>query len=276
MKSFIPWTHLLLCSHPKRRTNMPPLFSSATQTLSSSSSRPTTSSSSWTLRPACLEDADALKSLLERCYGSLLVDFHTHEVLEKALPLICQPSTELMTCGTWYVVSHPTDPLRIVGCGGWTLRKPGKPTNPYESNLSSSSSSSLSQSDTPFESSDNSYANHPAATASTSDATTTTDTPMIHANLRHFATDPEWLRRGIARAIWDRCQADVGYPETADHVTWHVYSSLAAPDFYASLGFQLVTPVELPLSDDCIMPCLIMIKEPLSSEKQGDSKDVNE
>ena len=54
---------------------------------------------------------------------------------------------------------------------------------------------------------------------------------------RHFATDPEHLRRGVGRSIWD---ASVAQAKAQGVSRMIVYSSLPAESFYASLGFRPV------------------------------------
>src|ERR1043165_1946892 len=53
-------------------------------------------------------------------------------------------------------------------------------------------------------------------------------------HIRHFATHPEWVRRGIGRAIYRRCEADA---RKAGITRFECYSSLNAELFYSALGF---------------------------------------
>ncbi|PWC51120.1 GNAT family N-acetyltransferase [Azospirillum sp. TSA6c] len=54
------------------------------------------------------------------------------------------------------------------------------------------------------------------------------------AHVRHFATHPGWLRRGVGRALLDRCFADAA---DAGASRMLCYASLVAEEFYASAGF---------------------------------------
>nr|WP_282189329.1 GNAT family N-acetyltransferase [Azospirillum endophyticum] len=54
------------------------------------------------------------------------------------------------------------------------------------------------------------------------------------AHVRHFATHPGWLRRGVGRALLDRCFADAA---AAGARRMLCYASLVAEEFYASAGF---------------------------------------
>ncbi|WP_377808195.1 GNAT family N-acetyltransferase [Azospirillum sp. A29] len=54
------------------------------------------------------------------------------------------------------------------------------------------------------------------------------------AHVRHFATHPDRLRRGVGRALLDRCFADAA---AAGALRMLCYASLVAEEFYASAGF---------------------------------------
>lgn len=65
------------------------------------------------------------------------------------------------------------------------------------------------------------------------------------AHVRHFATHPDWLRRGVGRALLDRCVADAA---AAGASRMLCYASLVAEEFYASAGFVATgrTSMEFP------------------------------
>ena len=66
------------------------------------------------------------------------------------------------------------------------------------------------------------------------------------AHLRHFATSPRAARRGVGRALVDRCFED-GSAAGIDR--WECYSTLMAEPFYASLGFIAIERFDVPMSD---------------------------
>lgn len=57
------------------------------------------------------------------------------------------------------------------------------------------------------------------------------------AHVRHFATHPGWLRRGVGRALLDRCFADAAASGASRMLC---YASLVAEEFYASAGFVAI------------------------------------
>ena len=79
----------------------------------------------WKVRPATLNDRDAVNKLLLDSYEHLLAANYEPDFLKVALPLITKGSEELLTCGTWYVTEDPEDGS-LTGCGGWTFRQPAR------------------------------------------------------------------------------------------------------------------------------------------------------
>ena len=76
-------------------------------------------------RPA---DAAAVGALLRAAYSALLAGAYDAALLERALPWMAEPNPKLLRCGTWYVTERAESPWRLVGCGGWTLARPGDGT----------------------------------------------------------------------------------------------------------------------------------------------------
>ncbi len=77
----------------------------------------------FVLRPAGLDDVDALDELLSASYGKLLKGWYTEDLLAKALPLMTRSNARLLASGTYYVAVHRDG--RLIGCGGWTFERPG-------------------------------------------------------------------------------------------------------------------------------------------------------
>lgn len=63
-------------------------------------------------------------------------------------------------------------------------------------------------------------------------------------HIRHFAVHPDWLRRGIGRAIYRLCESSAS---AAGVRALECYSSLNAERFYEALGFVRIRemPIEL-------------------------------
>lgn len=82
----------------------------------------------------------------------------------------------------------------------------------------------------------------------------TTESEEGVAHIRHFATHPAHLRKGIARAVLERCIADAA---SADALRVKSQSTLPAEAFYASAGFvrqglrdaEVAPGIHLPVVD---------------------------
>jgi N-acetylglutamate synthase-like GNAT family acetyltransferase len=74
-------------------------------------------------------------------------------------------------------------------------------------------------------------------------------------HLRHFGTHPAWIKRGIGKAIFQRCVVSGG---TAGITTFEVYSSLNAEPFYQALGFRPLRHLSLELSPGIVLPTILM------------------
>jgi len=75
------------------------------------------------------------------------------------------------------------------------------------------------------------------------------------AHIRHFATHPDWTRRGIGRALYARC-ADAARRQGA--TCFECYASLNSQRFYAALGFAACRRVEVPLAPELAFPAVLM------------------
>ena len=74
------------------------------------------------------------------------------------------------------------------------------------------------------------------------------------AHIRHFATHPEWIGRGIERALYARCEQDA---RAAGIRRFECNASLNGEGFYAALGFAPVRPIELPMGSVAV-PAILM------------------
>ena len=67
------------------------------------------------------------------------------------------------------------------------------------------------------------------------------------AHIRHVATHPDWLRRGIGRALLARCFHEAA---AAGIGRLECLSTLVAVDFYLAAGFHVVGPMAMKLRGD--------------------------
>ncbi len=75
------------------------------------------------------------------------------------------------------------------------------------------------------------------------------------AHIRHFATHPAHMRKGVARALLDRCLAEA---EAAGIRLMKSQSTLPAEAFYAAAGFRRVRVVEVETAPGVMLPTVEM------------------
>jgi len=78
-------------------------------------------------------------------------------------------------------------------------------------------------------------------------------------HIRHFATDPAWNGRGVAKAILVQCFLDA---ESQAVFTMEAYATLAAMGFYRALGFSALETIEVSLAPGVVLPSIRMIRRP--------------
>jgi GNAT superfamily N-acetyltransferase len=75
------------------------------------------------------------------------------------------------------------------------------------------------------------------------------------AHIRHFATHPDWARRGVGRTLYDTCEQAA---RRAGARRFECYASLNAEGFYGALGFSVLRRTELPVGPAQQFPALLM------------------
>jgi GNAT superfamily N-acetyltransferase len=160
------------------------------------------------IRIATVADDREVSALLDASYSTLLRGHYKNESLVVALPLMTKANPHLLASGTYYVAKTADE--ECVGCGGWTLERPGDGEIQYGV-----------------------------------------------AHIRHFATHPRWLRKGIARALLSRCIRDA---EERSIRTLECYSTLNASHFYGSAGFKRIRTFEMPLTQETKFPAIHMTR----------------
>ena len=160
------------------------------------------------LRLATLEDQDLLRDLIARSAHSLSQDDYTPEQVDGALRGAFGVDTQLIRDGTYFVAEIDG---RIVGCGGWSRRR------------------TLFGGDA-----------HRQRDAGELD-------PRVDAaRIRAFFVDPACARRGIGKAILQRCEAEarkLGFSRC------QMMATLPGLKLYRALGYIPGTPIQHPLGD---------------------------
>lgn len=77
------------------------------------------------------------------------------------------------------------------------------------------------------------------------------------AHIRHFATHPDWVGRGIGRAIYAVCQEKA---RSAGVRQFECYATLNAEGFYAALGFAKLKPVDVAVGPGLVLSSILMTR----------------
>jgi len=75
------------------------------------------------------------------------------------------------------------------------------------------------------------------------------------AHIRHFAVHPAFLRRGVGRLLYERCEADA---RAAGFAALEAWASLNGEPFYAALGFRSLGRIESPMPGGVRLPAVRM------------------
>jgi GNAT superfamily N-acetyltransferase len=165
--------------------------------------------SDYDVRIARPEDAAAVDKLLQVSYPELMASSYDSKSLAPALKLMTRANASLLGSGTYYMAELSTG--LVVGCGGWTLERPG----------------------------------------------TGTVEPHV-GHIRHFATHPDWTRRGVGRAIYRQCE---NAARSAGVMAFECYSSLNAKSFYSALGFESVREIDVDLQASVVVRGVLMRRQ---------------
>ena len=162
--------------------------------------------SDFSLRKATLDDRPALEELIAESARGLSRPYYTDAQVDAAIGSAFGVDSELIIDGTYFVAESEGE---IVGCGGWSRR------------------ATLFGSD--------------AQPGRRSDLLDPSRDP---ARIRAFFVHPAMARRGIGRAILERCEAEA---KANGFRTAELLATLPGHEFYRMLGYEGDERTEYPL-----------------------------
>ena len=162
------------------------------------------------IRAATPADAPAIGALVARSMRGLAVRDYRAEVVEGSLDVLVGVDRQLLLDGTYYVVEAEG---RIVAAGGWSAR-----AQLYGPSREEGGGPRLD----------------PATGA---------------ARIRAFFTDPSHARRGLARRILERCEAEA---RAAGFRRMELMALLSGVALYAACGYREMEPAEVPLPNGAV------------------------
>jgi GNAT superfamily N-acetyltransferase len=171
------------------------------------------------LRPATDADVPALRALIAASVRGLSAGYYTPQQAESALVHVFGPDTQLIADGTYYVVEAEG---ALVAAGGWSRRR------------------------TLYGGDQTKSAEDPAL-----------DPATEPARIRAFFVHPAWARRGLGRALFDRCLAaarEAGFRELT------LVATLPGVPLYEALGFVAGERFAVPMPDGLELPVVRMTR----------------
>ena len=85
---------------------------------------------------------------------------------------------------------------------------------------------------------------------------------VLHTgHVRHFAVDPNHVRRGVGRALFERCESQA---RENGIDAFECFASRNAVEFYRSVGFEVVREIEVQMASATRFPSILMRKSFLS------------
>jgi GNAT superfamily N-acetyltransferase len=174
---------------------------------------------SMKVRVATMADIPALQTLISTSVRGLSTGFYTPAQIEAAMMEVFGVDTQLIADGTYYVIDESSAPA---AAGGWSFRR------------------------TLYGGDQMKGADDPRLDARTE-----------AARIRAFFVHPQWVRRGLARRLYDEC-ARAAYAAGFRH--FELMATLPGEPLYAALGFAVVERTTLTLGGDVEMPLVRMAR----------------
>jgi len=175
---------------------------------------------SYHIRRATRADQSALRHLIARSARELGRPDYTPEQIEGALQGAFGVDTQLIDDGTYFVAEEHD---QLIGCGGWSLRR----------------------------------------TLFGGDGTRERDAGKLDpgqdaAKIRAFFVDPDHARRGIGRALLERCESEAcarGFRR------FELMGTLPGVRLYQAFGYRPGTMIHYPVADGVTIQFIPMSKE---------------
>ena len=177
------------------------------------------------IRRARIDDVPALRALMDASVRALSVGYLTPEQVDAELRLVISPDTQLIADGTYYVAVAPDG--TVAGAGGWSRRRALHGGDAYKQHLAHA------------------------------DADALLDPVTEPARIRAMFTHPGWVRRGIARRLFETARAAAA---AAGFRRLILTATLPGVPLYEALGFRMVRRYEDLLPDGSTVPVVEMTR----------------
>jgi GNAT superfamily N-acetyltransferase len=156
----------------------------------------------YEIRVARAADVAAISNLIVSSARGLSRDDYTDEQIEAAVSSIFGVDSELISDGTYFVAEARDE---LIGCGGWSRRR-------------------------------TLFGGDQAASRETG----VLDPVRDAAKIRAFFVHPKWVRRGVGRAILERCEKEA---QKVGFYALELMSTLPGVGFYRTMGYEASEPL---------------------------------
>jgi GNAT superfamily N-acetyltransferase len=177
------------------------------------------SASRFSLRSASLDDVPALASLIAASARALGRGDYTETQVEAALEGTWGVDTELIRDRTYFAAEAAGE---IVGCGGWSRRQ-----TLFGGDARADRSSAL------------------------------LDPAQDAARIRAFFVRPDWARRGIGRALLERCEAEA---RSQGFRRLELMATVPGERLYSAVGFVVTRRLQHTMRPGVTLELIAMAK----------------
>lgn len=181
------------------------------------------------IRLARIDDVPALNALIARSARALSREHYTEAQIEAALLSAYGVDTQLIRDGTYYIAEFAGV---LAGCGGWSRRAKLFGSDARNADLV------------------------PAPLDPVSDA----------ARIRAFFVEPNFARKGVARALLAQCERaahEAGFTQLT------LLATLPGVDFYRSAGYAAANAEQHTLANDVVITFVPMHKSLEASKDEA-------
>lgn len=176
---------------------------------------------SFKLRKANFDDQTEIEKLIAESVRGLSSEDYDKRQIELSIKTVFGVDTELISDETYFVVE--AEDGKIVGCGGWSKRKTLYGASVY----SHSRDSEL------------------------------LDPKIDAAKIRAFFIHPDFARKGIGKAILERCEREV---KAHGFTSAEMMATLPGVKLYAVCGYVGNEKVNVPVGENVEIICIKMRK----------------
>ena len=177
---------------------------------------------SYKIRKAAVGDQAEIEQLIAESVRGLSRNDYNERQIELSIKSVFGVDTELITDGTYFVAE--TEDGKIAGCGGWSKRKTLYGASRYESSRDSAE----------------------------------LDPETDAAKIRAFFIHPRWARKGIGRAILEKCEREA---KSFGFRSAEMMSTLPGVKLYSACGYAGGERVGVPVGEGEEIICVRMKKK---------------